>query len=233
MTNNNSISVLIPFYNTEKYLAEAIQSVLDQTLQPMEILLLDDGSTDGSAKIAESFKPQISLFHQENAGISAARNALLEKAQGEYIAFLDADDLWPADHLKKLFKPFRSNRQLGIVSGNVEQFLSPDVENPVAEIPDGNKVLKGYVMGTFLIKEEIFEKVGFFNEELTIAETVDWFSRVKDEGIGFKMIDDIVLRRRVHTTNSGIRHRDNRHDYTKALMASIKRKRERENSEND
>jgi len=233
MTNKNTISVLIPFYNTEKYLAEAIQSVLDQTLQPMEILLLDDGSTDGSAKIAESFKPQISLFQQENEGISAARNALLKKAQGEFLAFLDADDLWTPDHLKKLFEPFRSNKQLGIVSGYVEQFLSPDVEDPIAQIPDGNEVLPGYVVGTFLIKKEVFKKAGYFNEELTLADTVDWFARVKDGGIGFKMIDDIVLRRRIHTTNTGINQKGNRHDYTKVLMASIKRKRERENSENE
>jgi glycosyltransferase involved in cell wall biosynthesis len=233
MLGQKSISVLIPFYNTEKYLAEAIQSVTAQTLQPMEILLLDDGSTDGSAKIAESFKPQISLFYQKNAGISAARNKLVKKAKGDFLAFLDADDLWPPDHLKILFNPFRSNKELGIVSGHVEQFLSPDVENLIAEIPDRNKVLPGYVMGTFLIKKEVFKEVGHFNEELTLADTVDWFARVKDRGIGFKMVDDIVLRRRIHTTNTGINQKGNRHDYTKALMASIKRKRERENSENE
>ena len=233
MIGQKSISVLIPFYNTEKYLAEAIQSVFNQTVEPEEIILLDDGSTDESAKVAERFVPRITLFHQENAGISAARNALLKKANAEYIAFLDADDLWPPDHLKKLLEPFKSNNDLGIASGHVEQFLNDNSEELSKRIPEGQEVMPGYVAGASLIKKEVFDEVGLFDENLALAEFIDWFSRAKDAGYAFKLIEDIVLKRRIHSSNIGIQKRDKLHDYTKVLMASIKRKREQKKKESD
>ena len=229
MPKKELISVLIPVYNAEKYLAEAIESVLNQKgIEPLEIIILDDGSTDASAEVAESYKPKISLYQQENAGISAARNAALAQAKGDFIAFLDADDYWTNEHLQKLYQPFQSNEEFDIVSGYVEQFLSEDVKNPVRSIPEENQVMPGYVVGALLINKTVFKKVGLFNEDLTLADTIDWFARVKDFGLSFTMIEDVVLKRRIHTDNTGIRHRNSRQDYVKALMASIKRKREKQ-----
>lgn len=229
MSQTESISVLVPVYNAGKYLAEAIESVLNQKgAKPLEIIILDDGSTDASTEVAESYKPKVSLYQQAHSGISAARNATLQKAKGDFIAFLDADDVWTEDHLEKLLNVFKEHDKLDVAAGHVEQFLSEDVEDPSAKIPDGMKVLPGFVVGAMLIKKSVFDVVGTFNEELTLADTVDWFARFKDSGLVLKMIDDIVLKRRIHSTNSGIRHKDNRKDYTKVLMASIKRKREKE-----
>lgn len=97
------MSVLIPLYNKEHWIARSISSVLQQSMQSFEIVVVDDGSSDGGAKIVEDIgDSRLRLFRQENAGVSAARNRALSLAKGEYVAFLDADDLWCPRHLERL-----------------------------------------------------------------------------------------------------------------------------------
>src|SRR5436305_1029668 len=92
--NQPMISVIIPVYNGERYLGEAIESVLAQSYHWLEIILVDDGSTDGSATVAKQFSPAVQVVRQPNLGAGAARNRGIALAQGEFLAFLDADDLW-------------------------------------------------------------------------------------------------------------------------------------------
>ena len=106
MKNNPVVSVIIPVYNVEKYLEECIDSVLAQTYQNIEIILVDDGSTDSSGLICDRYAEKntnISVIHQKNSGLSAARNSGLNKANGDYIYFLDSDDYISADAIEKLF----------------------------------------------------------------------------------------------------------------------------------
>ncbi len=228
MKGERSISVIIPVYNAEKYLGEAIESVQQQKIQPAEVFVVDDGSTDNSAEVAKTFMPEITLIQQLNRGISAARNTAVKRARGSMLAFLDADDIWTDDHLEKLTSELHQNSKLDMVAGHVEQFLSDDAkERSHQTIDENQKVLPGYVAGASLIKKEVFEAIGLFDEGLTLAEFVDWFSRAKDSGFSFKMIPDVVLRRRIHTQNQGIRKKEHINDYTKVLFASIRRKRNR------
>lgn len=226
MSQSESISVIIPVYNAEKYLAEAIESVLQQSIQPEEVFVVNDGSTDKSAEVAKKFIPRISLISQANGGISAARNAAIKQAKGSILAFLDADDIWTNDHIEKLLSPFRQNSELDMASGHVEQFLSKDANVQLPKtIEENHKVLRGYVAGASLYRREVFDKVGLFNEKLTMAEYVDWFARAKDAGCSHTMIPDIVLKRRIHSQNHGIRKKEHINDYTKVLFASIQRRR--------
>lgn len=226
MSGKESISVIIPVYNAEKYVEEAVESVLNQTVQPEEIIIINDGSTDGSAEKAKEYEPDVKLISQENKGISGARNTGLRAADGNIIAFLDSDDIWTEDHLEVLLSALKKNKNCAIVCGYVRQFMSKDVDENENRIPEGAEIMPGYVVGASLIKKEVFEKIGLFNEDLILADTVDFFARAKDANLSIKIIDDIVLKRRIHTSNVGLRHRDKRFDYTKVLMASIKRKRE-------
>lgn len=228
MLNKESISVVIPLYNAEKYIGEALESVLQQTIKPAEIIVVDDGSTDGGANVVKNIGADITLIRQENMGISRARNTGIRKATGSIIAFLDSDDLWPENHLDILLSALKKDENLAIVCGHVKQFMSEDTDVNSNRIPEGAEIMPGYVVGASLIRREVFDEVGLFNEDLTLADTVDFFARAKDAGQSFKLIDDIVLKRRIHSSNIGIRHREKRHDYTKVLMASIKRKRENE-----
>lgn len=228
MPNKESISVIIPVYNAEEYVGEAIESVLNQTVEPLEILVINDGSTDGSAEKVKEYAPDVKLISQKNKGIGGARNTGIKKAKGELFAFLDSDDLWPEDHLKNLISVLENNEDISIVSGHVKQFLNDESEELSSRIPEGQEVMPGYVAGASIIKKQVFNEVGLFDESLTLAEYVDWFSRAKDAGFKYKLIEDIVLKRRIHTSNIGVQKRDKLNDYTKVLMASIKRKRESE-----
>lgn len=120
------ISVIIPLYNKEKQIRATLESVLQQSEPDYEIVIVNDGSTDKSASIVASFAdPRIRLIHQENAGVSAARNRGIDEARGEFVAFLDADDRWHPDFLKTLKKLAEDYSHCSVFASNYE-FVLPD-----------------------------------------------------------------------------------------------------------
>ena len=124
-----SISVIIPVFNGEEFLERAIQSVLDQDLQPDELIVVDDGSTDQTASIARRY-PKIKYIYQANQGPPAARNHGLEKAKGELIAFLDADDQWLPQKLSQQVAFLQSNPAIGYVLCHMHCKLAPGASWP-------------------------------------------------------------------------------------------------------
>jgi len=220
------ITVIIPVFNTEKYLAQAIGSVLSQTLKPTEIIVVDDGSTDKSAEVARQFEPLVRIINQENKGAGAARNAGILEASGDFLAFLDADDFWTKDKLEIQLSYLENNPKTDMVFGYVEQFISP-------ELPDEHKSklnlelekMQGFLAGAMLTKKTTFLKVGPFNEKLELGEFIDWFSRAKDLGLSFQVLNEIFLKRRIHTSNMGIYKKQHLKDYTTLLREAIARKR--------
>jgi len=125
--NNTLISVIIPVYNCERYLAEEVESVLAQTWGRIETVFVDDSSTDGSADVAKRFSPLVRYDLQPHVGPGAARNRGVKLAQGDYLAFLDADDLWAGNKLELQMAAFNSDTLPDAVFGHVEQFISPDL----------------------------------------------------------------------------------------------------------
>jgi len=226
-----SISVIIPVYNTEKYLGKAIESVLQQEENPLEIIIIDDGSTDTSVVVAQQFGDKIKLLEQEtNKGCGAARNRGVKHAKGDYLAFLDADDLWTEGKLENQLHYLENNPETDMIFGNVEQFVSPELpDENKNKLRDELKTMPGYVAGTLLIRKESFLKVGWFDEKLELGEFIDWFSRAKDMGLKFHLSDDVVLKRRIHTTNMGISKRQHLKDYTAVLREALARKRKKNN----
>ncbi len=220
------ITVIIPVFNTEKYLAEAIGSVLSQTVKPAGIIVVDDGSTDNSTEVARQFEPLVRLICQENKGAGAARNTGIINASGEYLAFLDADDLWTENKLEIQLSYLQNNPGTDMVLGYVEQFIS-------AGLPDDYKSnlkpelekMQGFLAGAMLIKKATFLKVGFFSEKLELGEFIDWFSRAKDLGLTYEVLPEILLRRRIHDANMGIYKKHFKKDYTSILREAIARKR--------
>ena len=106
---NAKVSVIIPNYNYARFIGEAIESVLAQTYQPLEIIVVDDASTDDSIKVIESFGDKVKLIRQENGGVGKARNTGARNAGGDFLAFLDADDIWLPEKIEKQIKLFQSN----------------------------------------------------------------------------------------------------------------------------
>lgn len=218
-----TISVVIPCRNTERYLAEALRSVRDQSLTPLEVVVVDDGSSDGSAAIAAA-DPMVRLDRQPPLGIGAARNRGVELARGEVIAFLDADDLWPLDSLMVRMCRLMASPDLDGVYGPTEQFLSPDLPREAAP-PTPPPLVMGRLVGAMLLRRHVFDRVGAFDPTLTLGDTLDLVARMDEAGMRMATVEGIVLRRRIHGRNTVMTQRDRQGDYLKVLKAALDRRR--------
>jgi len=220
------ISVVIPCYNAEAYLAETIESALRQNADPLEVVVIDDGSTDGSAGVARRFGGAVRYEYQANAGISAARNRGVELVAGRYLAFLDADDVWPEGSLTLRREMLRAYPGTACVFGAVEEFVSPDLhEDPGSRIPLTHPAQLARLAGSILIERDAFVRVGFFDPRLPVGETIDWVARAEGVGISMRMADVGVLRRRIHRDNTVTREKARPNDYLRALRTTLARRR--------
>ena len=203
---HSTVSVIIPVYNAERYLRAAIESVLTQTVLPFEIIVVDDGSTDASGTVARRFVPNVRVVTQPNEGPAAARNCGVSLARGDYLAFLDADDLWVDNKLQRQLHALTTNPALAMVFGQVEQFYSSELSQQ-ATLPDlGQRhLLAGIHVGAMLIRRAAFARIGLFDPQWQVAEFMEWYGRAQALGVKSLVLPDLVMRRRIHTTNLGIR----------------------------
>jgi glycosyltransferase involved in cell wall biosynthesis len=223
------VSVIIPCYNAERYVGEAIQSVLDQTYQSFEIIVVDDGSQDGSAAVLQQY-PDVRYQYQENSGIGATRNLAIEMAEGDFFAFLDADDLWEKDKLARQLDAFAQEPDLDMIFGYVQQFLSPDVtRDPSQETPVHKELMEGYVPSAMMVRRASFLRVGLFATGWKMGEFIDWYARAQELGLKKLMLPEIVARRRIHDANNGIQQRAAMNDYLHILKKSLDRRKQIEN----
>ncbi len=225
-SSNPLVSVIIPVYNSEQYLEDSIKSVLAQSYQPLEIIIVNDGSSDNSERVARKFAQQTAYFFQSNLGAAAARNHGIKKSNGDFLSFLDADDLWEPDKIRKQMDILGKDADLDMVFGNVFQFISPDIKSvSKIKLDETDKILPGYVPGTILIRKEAFLKVGLFSTEWKIGEFIDWYLKAIETELSHFMLSEILMRRRIHSSNLGIRLKDTRTDYVKILKSSLDRRR--------
>jgi glycosyltransferase involved in cell wall biosynthesis len=225
------VSVVITVFNGEKYLREAIESVLTQSYRSFEVLLIDDGSTDNSAAIAKSFSSQLRYFYQENRGQGFAMNRAIELSIGSFLAFLDADDFWKEDKLLRQMTAFDDNPDVDMVFGQVEQFYSSELdENRRKRIRIPARVMPGFFKGCMLVKRDSFFRVGAFDTRWKLGDFIDWYVRAMEEGLTSIMLDEVVLMRRIHANNTGISERRWRPDFARILKASLDRRRNNHNA---
>jgi glycosyltransferase involved in cell wall biosynthesis len=222
----HSITVVIPCYNASRYVAAAIGSALGQTSAPTEIVVVDDGSTDASAAVVRSLSGPIRFHQQTNAGGSAARNAGVKMALGEFFAFLDADDLWPSGSLAARLDTFEGWPETDCVFGGIEQFVCPEIEPAIARtLRVDTRPTAGRLLGAMLIRRSAFERVGGFDTSLRIGEMIDWVSRAEALQLSNRTVPDICLMRRVHGNNTVLRESGRKSDYLHALKAALDRRR--------
>lgn len=206
MSEKLTVSVIIPVYNGERFLAEAIQSALNQTLPPDEVIVVDDGSVDGSAAImaALPLPPTIDfiLVRQPNQGAAAARNRGIALASGDLVAFLDADDLWHPEKLARQVAQLAQEPDVDAVICHVESFVEPGGKWP----PGRDRALFDqlppmYSFCTLLIHRFALDRVGMLDSQQRAGEDTEWFARARDMGLNFAVTPAVLLRRRFHSAN--------------------------------
>lgn len=220
------ISVVIPCFNAAAYLGEALESAFRQSPAPHEVIVVDDGSTDGSADVVRHFPRSIRYVRQENLGISHTRNHAVRLVEGDLVAFLDADDVWTADSLANRYAILAPDPGVDGAVGLVEQFISPELPDAVRRevaCPPGAAVAR--LAGAMLLRRAVFDRVGPFDASFRVGETIDWVARADAAGVVIRTVDRVVLRRRIHETNTGRREAALRSDYLRVLKASLDRRR--------
>jgi glycosyltransferase involved in cell wall biosynthesis len=225
------VSVIVPMYDAEPYVGEALRSVLEQTHPAAEVIVVDDGSTDGSAHVAGGFGPPVRCVRQPHAGIAAAMNRGLREASGALIAALDADDLWTPRKLALQVAALDADPALDLVLGNLELFHSPgsDARSRVSGAMDTGPT-PAYLRSAMLARREAFERVGIFDTRWRIGEFIDWYARAVDGGLRMAAVPEVVLRRRIHGANTTRRTADRR-DYARVVKATLDRRRARASRE--
>lgn len=227
---HNDVSVIVPVFDGERYLAAAIDSILAQTHCAGDIIIVDDGSTDGSADIARNYakrEPNVHYVHQSHGGIGAARNRGVAHAKGDYLAFLDADDLWIKDKLALQLAVFDQQPEVDLVFGHVTQFVSPELtDEQKREVRCPSEPMPGYLAATMLAPRDVFHRVGQFDTSLHVGEFLQWYLRATELRLNLVMLPDVVLRRRLHRSNQGRRQQDARTDYVHVIKDALDRRRE-------
>jgi len=219
---SDEISVVIPVYNGALHLAETIESALGQSLPPASVIVVDDGSEDETPSVAAGYFGRIRYFRQSHAGAASARNFGVQHVETEFLAFLDADDLWETDKLELQTNELRKIVGRAMIFGQAVQFASPELTDAeVAELLFTPEPLPAIAPSALLMRSADFRAVGKFNSELRMGEFIEWYGRAQAQGIATRVLPDIVFHRRLHSGNHGRRKADMRGDYARALKAVL------------
>ena len=223
-THNPLVSVIVPVYNGERYLAATLESVLAQDYRPLELLVVDDGSTDGSAAVARSF-PGARLVQQRNAGAATARNTGIAESRGDLLAFLDSDDLWLPRKLSLQVGYLVSHPETGFVLTRQRIVLEPGLPKPAWLKPEllANDSV-GYLPSTLLVRRNVFAKIGLFNPQFVPSEDAEWFFRARDAGVPMGVVEEVLLEKRVHSANLSHGTAVSQAQLLRAARSSIARK---------
>jgi glycosyltransferase involved in cell wall biosynthesis len=215
------VSVITTVFNGAAYLRESIDSVLAQTLPPLELIVIDDGSVDETPAILESYGDAIRMKRQPNGGQSAAMVAGIAMARGEMLAFNDADDLWAPRKNESQVRALEADTTLDAVFGHAEQFVSPELNDDAQHrLAPPNPILAGEVATCMTIRRAAYDRIGSLDPSLDSSYFIDWLGRAKAGGMRSLMLDDIVLLRRLHENNWGRRESQAR---DRLLLTALRR----------
>jgi len=227
------LTCIVPCFEGERYLARALESIVAQTHRPLEIIVVDDGSTDGSSKVVEGFGDRVRYHRQENRGPAAACNTGLGLATGDLVAFLEQDDLWIPDKAARQLRELEADPGLGFCVGLIQNFWIPELAHDAERYRDlpVMQPVPGYVVQTLMARRQVFEQVGLFDESLPLAFASDWFLRAAEAGVSGRLLPEALTRRRLHQRNYSRLHRaESREQFLFVVKAALDRRRAREGS---
>jgi len=185
MNSEPKISVIIPTYNQSECLKEAIESVLNQTYKNIEIIVIDDGSTDNTLGVVGSFDNKIVCIQQKNKGASSARNIGIKKANGEYLAFLDSDDMWIKNKLEKQIDFIKKNPEIGLLGTGCYQMINIGKVIHKKIFPNKNEILQKdlikynpFIQSSVMVKKDVFNDIDLYDEKFKESEDYDLWLRI-------------------------------------------------------
>jgi glycosyltransferase involved in cell wall biosynthesis len=227
------VSCIIAVYNGEAYLHEAIDSLRAQDYPNIEIVVVDDGSTDGTPAVLHRYGQQVRVLTQTNRGVSTARNRGVEASTGDLLCFLDADDRLDPRKISLQVACFHADPQLNLCDCHSDHFWSPEIppeslqRDPRYAQPFWRTALPGHI-STWLIRRDLWDLAGGFAPDLRFAEDVDWFSRARDHGMRRHTLPDVLTHRRLHPRNvTARRNAEQSQQLADALKAHLTRMRTR------
>jgi glycosyltransferase involved in cell wall biosynthesis len=199
------VSVVIAAFDAERFVEEAIRSALDQTTPPDEVIVVDDGSADATAAIAESIDERVTVLRCEHRGPGPSRNVGIAVASRDLIAFLDADDLWLPRKLERQLAAFAADPGRDAVFCLVDEFV--DGVDPVSG--DVRAPRTGYAAtlpSSALLRRELVDRVGAF-AHVPVRDWIQWWARARSLGVHEHVVPEVLLRRRIHGRNNSLVHR--------------------------
>lgn len=217
-----TLSVIIPAHQAEKYIAQAVDSVRRQVWSgETEIIVIDDGSTDNTAATAQTLGVQV--LRKTQGGAASARNMGLRAAAGQLILLLDADDVLTVGALDAMYAALTGDADA--VFAMAEDFISPELtEAQKAELKPRPAPYGGVLPGCSLIRRQVFDAVGLFDDTMKSGETVAWQLKLRDAGIRTIQIPVVTLKRRLHLTNTGrVQQKQEMANYAALLRKRMKR----------
>jgi glycosyltransferase involved in cell wall biosynthesis len=224
------VSVVLPVFDGARFLSEAVESVLAQDHRPWELVVVDDGSRDGSAELAAAWEarvPEIRLLRlPENRGPAAARNAGLALARGELITFLDADDCMLPGRLAFQAGFLTRHGRVDLMLNAQEVAVEPgapaprwlEPSRPASEEPS-------FYLMSMIVRRQVLARVGGFDPSFAVSSDTEWFTRALAAGVRIAKVPRPVVRRRVHGSNLTYRHEEMRRATFRSLRARIHERR--------
>ncbi len=217
------VSAIIPVFNGEQYLSQAIESVLAQDYRPLEIIVVDDGSTDRTAKIAQSYE-SVTYLYQPNQGNGKARNLGIQSSGGEFISFLDSDDRWMPNKLSLQMKYLLEHPEIGFVIAHMRAVLDDNIDWPSSlNRAHYEREPPCYLPSALLVRREVLLKVGLFDPSYRHANDSDWFFRAQEAGIKMAIIAEVLVQKRIHLSNLS-HEKSVTYETIMAIRASLQRR---------
>ena len=218
------VAAIVPLFEGGAFIRAAVGSILDQEARPAEIVVVDDGSTDGGADLVAGL-PGVRVVRQANGGEAAARNRGIRETSAPLLAFLDQDDLWLPRKLALQVAALAAEPALDFVFAQHRLFAEEGARWFRRDALD--RVLTAELPGTLLVRRSAFDRIGLFHEALRLGSDVDWVLRARDAGLRSRPVEEVLLLRRMHGANSSIDESRFMAGLLDAARASVRRKRSR------
>lgn len=222
MTETAPVAAIVPLFNGRQFICEAIDTILAQELRPREIIVVDDGSTDGGGSLLSGY-PGVRVIQQPNRGEAAARNRGVQDSKQPMLAFLDQDDLWLPRKLAMQVRVLEADPSIDIAFGQHRLIVEDELRWFRQDLL--GKVLTAELPGSLVIRRTVFERIGPYREDMRRGSDIDWICRVQDAGIKLQLVEEVLLLRRMHQANSSIDEPLFTSDLLRVARSSVERKR--------